>query len=90
VKHPNLDLMHCMSVFSWFVFDGFTTKGEEYVHKVGRTLANRLVERRNMINVYIRERACIETVRGRLTQGEFLSLSFSLLFLQFAGFCDSC
>jgi hypothetical protein len=46
------------------VFDEFITKGEEYEHKVGRTLANRVVERRNMINDYLRGRACIESVRG--------------------------
>jgi hypothetical protein len=45
------------------VFDEFIVKGGEYVHKVGRTLANRVDERRNMINDYLRERACIESVR---------------------------
>jgi hypothetical protein len=34
------------------------------MHKVGRTLANRVVERKNMINVYLRGRDCIESVRG--------------------------
>jgi hypothetical protein len=34
------------------------------VHKVDRTLANRVNERRNMINDYLRGRACIESVRG--------------------------
>jgi hypothetical protein len=43
-------LMHSISFFSWFVFDEFIAKGGEYGHKVGRTLANRVVERRNMIN----------------------------------------
>jgi hypothetical protein len=46
--------MHCISFFSWFVFDEFIAKGGECVHKVGRTLANRVVERRNMINVYLK------------------------------------
>jgi hypothetical protein len=46
------------------VFDEFIAKGGDYVHKVGRTLANRVVERRNMINDYIRGRACFEGVRG--------------------------
>jgi hypothetical protein len=46
------------------VFDEFNAKGEEYVHKVGRTLANRVDERRNMINDYLMVRACIESVRG--------------------------
>jgi hypothetical protein len=45
------------------VIDEFIAKGREYVHKVGRTLVNRVVERRNMINDYLRERACIESVR---------------------------
>jgi hypothetical protein len=37
------------------VFDEFIAKGGEYGHKVGRTLANRVDERRNMINDYLRE-----------------------------------
>jgi hypothetical protein len=45
------------------VFDEFIAKGGEYGHKVGRTLANRLDERRNMINDYLRRRASIESVR---------------------------
>jgi hypothetical protein len=56
--------MHIISFFSWFVFDEFIAKWGEYGHKVGRTLANRVVERRNMINNYLRGRACIESVRG--------------------------
>jgi hypothetical protein len=46
------------------VFDEFITKGEEYGHKVDRILANRVDERRNMINNYLMGRACIESVRG--------------------------
>jgi hypothetical protein len=46
------------------VFDEFIAKGGEYEHKVGRTLANRVVERINMINDYLRGRACIESARG--------------------------
>jgi hypothetical protein len=49
MKHPNFELMHSISFFSQFVFDEFIVKGGEIVHKVGRTLANREVERRNMI-----------------------------------------
>jgi hypothetical protein len=45
------------------MFDEFIAKGEEYGHKVGRTLANRVDERRKMINDYLRGRACIEDVR---------------------------
>jgi hypothetical protein len=59
-----LILMHSISFFSRFVSDEFIAKGGEYEHKVGRTLANRVVERRNMINDYLRGRACIERVRG--------------------------
>jgi hypothetical protein len=46
------------------VLDEFIAKGGEYGHKVGRTLANQVVERRNMINDYLRGRDCIETIRG--------------------------
>jgi hypothetical protein len=44
------------------VFDEFIIKGREYVHKVGRTLANQVDERRNMINDYLRGRACINII----------------------------
>jgi hypothetical protein len=56
--------MHNISFFSWFVFDEFIAKGGEYGHKVDRTLANRVDERRNTINNYLRGIACIEGVRG--------------------------
>jgi hypothetical protein len=46
------------------MFDEFIAKGGEYKHKVYRTLANRMDERRNMINGYLRGRTCIESVRG--------------------------
>jgi hypothetical protein len=49
VKHPNFDLMHNILFFSRFVFDELIAKGGEIVHKVGRTLDNRVVERRNII-----------------------------------------
>jgi hypothetical protein len=49
MKHPIFDLMHSISFFSQIVFDEFIAKGGEIVHKVSRTLANRVVERRNMI-----------------------------------------
>jgi hypothetical protein len=32
--------------------------------KLVELFANRVVERRNMINVYLRVRACIKSVRG--------------------------
>jgi hypothetical protein len=57
-----LDLMHSISFFSRFMFDEFITKGGEYGHKVGKTLANRVDERRNMINDYLRGRASIKSV----------------------------
>jgi hypothetical protein len=56
--------MHNISFFSRFIFDEFIVKGGEYGHKVYRTLANRVDERRNMINGYLRGRACIERVKG--------------------------
>jgi hypothetical protein len=46
------------------MFDEFIVKGGEYGHKVDRTLANRVDERSNMINNYLRETACIESIRG--------------------------
>jgi hypothetical protein len=49
MKHPNFDLMHSISFFSRIMFDEFIAKWGEIVHKVDRTLANRVVERRNMI-----------------------------------------
>jgi hypothetical protein len=45
------------------VFDEFIAKGGEYGQKVGRTLANRVDERRNIINDYLRGRGCIESIR---------------------------
>jgi hypothetical protein len=78
--------MHSISFFSQFVFDEFIAKRGEYGHKDGRTLANWVDERRNMINVYLRERACIESVRGKLILGGVLILNFCFgfeLFLLF-------
>jgi hypothetical protein len=46
------------------VVDEFIVKVGEYVYKVGRTLANPVDERRNIIHDYLSERACIESVRG--------------------------
>jgi hypothetical protein len=56
--------MHIISFLSWFVFAEFSAKEGDYGHKVGRTLANQMDERRNMINDYLRGRAYIESVRG--------------------------
>jgi hypothetical protein len=49
VKHPNFDHMHSIFFFSWFVLDEFIAKAGDIVHRIGRTLANLMVERRNMI-----------------------------------------
>jgi hypothetical protein len=49
VKHTNFDLMHSILFLFQFVFNEFITKGGEIVHKVDRTLTNRVVKRRNMI-----------------------------------------
>jgi hypothetical protein len=54
------------------VVDEFIAKGGECGHKVGRTLANRVDERRNMINDYLRGRSCIESVRGSVDFELFL------------------
>jgi hypothetical protein len=78
--------MHSISFFSQFVFDEFIAKWGKYVHKVGRTLANQVDERENMINDYLRGRTCIESVIG-LISGGVLILSFYFdfkLFLLFS------
>jgi hypothetical protein len=54
------------------VFDEVIAQGGEYGHKVDRTLANRVYEIRNMINDYLRGRACIESVRGSVDFELFL------------------
>jgi hypothetical protein len=71
-----LNLMLSISFFSWFVFNEFIDKGGEYEHKVGRTLANRVDERRNMINDYLTGKACIDSIRGADFRG---SVDFELL-----------
>jgi hypothetical protein len=66
--------------------------------KLVELFANWVVERRNMINDYLRGRGCIESVRGEYRFGAFAlvraflssSLPFCLallLFMSFAGFC---
>jgi hypothetical protein len=42
--------------------------------KLIELFANRVVERRNTINIYLRGRACIKSLRGELIHGKFLSL----------------
>jgi hypothetical protein len=44
-------------------------KEESMDTKLVEFFANRVDERRNMINDYLRERACIESVRGSSFQG---------------------
>jgi hypothetical protein len=39
-------------------------KGESMGTKLVELFANRVVERRNLINDYLRRRACIESARG--------------------------
>jgi hypothetical protein len=46
------------------VFDEFIAKGESMDTKLVELFANRVDERRNMINDYLRGRACIDNVRG--------------------------
>jgi hypothetical protein len=47
------------------------SKGESMGTKLVEHFANWVVERRDMINDYLRGRACIESVRGSLFQGEY-------------------
>jgi hypothetical protein len=74
-----LNLMYSISFFSQFVFDESIAKGGEYGHKVDRTLANRVDERRNMINDYLMGRACIESVKWSWFQGECWFWVFALI-----------
>jgi hypothetical protein len=64
--------MHSISFFSRFVFDEFIVKGESMSIKLLELFANRMDERRNMINDYLRGRACIESVRGSVDFKVFL------------------
>jgi hypothetical protein len=71
VKQPNFDLMHSISCFSRSVFDEFIAKGEENVHKVGRTLLLMGGGEKKHDKLYLKGRACTESVRESLFQGEF-------------------
>jgi hypothetical protein len=51
-------------------------KGESMGTKLVELFANRVVERRNLINDYLRRRACIESARGVDFRG---SIYFELL-----------
>jgi hypothetical protein len=55
------------------------SKGESMGTKLVELFANRVVERRNMINNYLRGRACIERVRGGWFQGEYWFWAFWFL-----------
>jgi hypothetical protein len=48
------------------------SKGESMGIELVELFANRVVERRNMINDYLRGRACIESVRGSVDFELFL------------------
>jgi hypothetical protein len=59
-------------------------KGESMDTKLVELFANRVVERRNMINDYLRGRDCIERVRGSI---DFELLCSFLAFLALLSFC---
>jgi hypothetical protein len=67
------------------------SKGENMGTKLVELFANMVVERRNMINIYLRGRACIESVRECWFSGSadfefFLALFVVLpLFVSFVG-----
>jgi hypothetical protein len=61
------------------VFDEFIAKGESMGTKLVELFTNRVVEKRNMINDYLRGRACIESVRGSWFQGEYWFWAFVLI-----------
>jgi hypothetical protein len=63
-------------------------KGENMCTKLVELFANRVVERRNMINDYLRGRACIERVRGSVDFEPFLLLSASVLILSFSCYSE--
>jgi hypothetical protein len=54
-------------------------KGESMETKLVELFANRVVERRNMINDYLMGRACIERVRGMLILSFCAVFELSLL-----------
>jgi hypothetical protein len=97
VKHPNVDShayhLVLLSVCVWWVH---CQGGGDMSTKLVELFANRVVERRNMINNYLSGRACIESVRESWFQGEcwfWVFLNYSLpfclalpLFLPFIGF----
>jgi hypothetical protein len=81
VKYPNFDLMDSISFFSHIVFDEFIAKEGEIVHKVGKTLANRVVERRNMIMSIYEGELALRVLGGVCFRGSFVSFCVFELFL---------
>jgi hypothetical protein len=64
------------------------SKGESMGTKLIELFANQVVERRNMINDYLREKACIESVRGSVDFELFCSSElFLALLCYFAWLC---
>jgi hypothetical protein len=55
-------------------------KGESVGTKLVELFANRMVERRYMINDYLRGGACIDSVRGELISGGSVDFELFLLF----------
>jgi hypothetical protein len=74
------------------MFDEFISKGGENVHKVGRTLANRVVERKNMIMSTWGGELALSFFRGSFVSfcdfEPFLALLYH--FAWFAAFCAIC
>jgi hypothetical protein len=66
------------------------SKGESMGTKLIELFANWVVERRNMINDYLRRRACIERVRGSWFQGGVMVLGFCVDFEPFLLFVSLC
>jgi hypothetical protein len=52
-------------------------KGESMGTKLVELFTNRVDERRNMINDYLRGRACTESVRGELISGGEIGSNFA-------------
>jgi hypothetical protein len=83
--------MHSISCFSRILFDEFIGKEGENVHKVGRTLANRVVERRNMIMSIYGGEFVLSLFRGSFEFELFFLVccfSYHLLVLRFFLFLD--
>jgi hypothetical protein len=64
VKHPNFDSHAASHSSLGLCLMSSLPKGEGMGTMLVELFANRVVERRNMINDYLRGIACIESVRG--------------------------